>query len=156
AKLGPDTVVVIPIGAASKEHGPHLRLENDYLLAEHFKRRVLASANVVIAPTVNYHFYPAFTEYPGSVSLRFETARDLMIDICKSLAAYGPRRFYALNTGVSTVRPLAAAAEALAADGILLRYTDLKIALAPIEKRIAKQEGGGHADEIETSMMLFI
>jgi creatinine amidohydrolase len=155
-RLGPGTVVVIPIGAAAKEHGRHLLLKTDLLLAEYFKGRVLAAADVVMAPTVAYHHYPAFLEYPGSVSLRFETARDLMIDICTSLSAYGPRRFYALNTGVSTAKPLAAAAAALEAEGILLRYTDLKVALAPIEKRIAQQEGGGHADEIETSMMLYI
>jgi creatinine amidohydrolase len=155
-RLGPDTVVVIPIGAAAKEHGPHLRLKNDLLLADYFKQRVLAATDVVVAPTVAYHHYPAFAEYPGSVSLRFETARDLIIDICASLAAYGPRRFYALNTGVSTSKPLAAAAAVLEKEGIVLAYTDLVKALGPIEKQVAKQEGGGHADEIETSMMLVI
>jgi creatinine amidohydrolase len=104
--LRPDTVVVIPIGAASKEHGPHLKLNTDWLLAEYFKRELLKSAEVVITPTVNYHYYPAFIEYPGSISLRLETARDLMVDICRSLARYGPRKFYVLNTGLSTVRPV--------------------------------------------------
>ncbi len=33
---------------------------------------------------------------------------------------------------------------------------ELKKALGPIEKEIGKQEGGSHADEIETSMMLYI
>jgi creatinine amidohydrolase len=155
-RLRPDTVVVIPVGAAAKEHGPHLLLKNDRLLADYFAQRVIAAASVVVAPTVTYHHYPAFLEYPGSVSLRFETARDLLIDICTSLAAYGPRRFYALNTGISTKKPLAAAAEVLEKAGILLAYTDLKKVLAPIEAQIAEQEGGGHADEIETSMMLVI
>src|ERR1700742_1816891 len=123
--LLPGTVVVIPIGAACKEHGPHLKLKNDWLLAEYFKREILKSANVVVAPTVNYHYYPAFIEYPGSISLGLETARDLMVDICRSLTRYGPRRFYALNTGVSTARPLALSAEILARDGITLRYTDI-------------------------------
>jgi creatinine amidohydrolase len=156
ARLTPEAVVVIPIGAAAKEHGPHLRLKNDFILAEHFKRRVLEAARVVIVPTVAYHFYPAFVEYPGSITLRFNTARDLIIDICTSLAAFGPRRFYALNTGVSTARPLAAAAEELAAAGILLRFTDIKKALAPIEAEVCQQEGGSHADESETSMLLHI
>ena len=154
--LTPDAVVVIPIGAAAKEHGPHLKLENDLLLAEYFSRRVLEKAPVVVAPVVNYHFYPAFAEYPGSTSLRLETARDLIVDIVKSLACFGPRRFYALNTGVSTVRALAPAAEQLARDGILLEYTDLLKALAPIEKQVCEQEGGTHADEIETSMLLYM
>ncbi|PYV07511.1 MAG: hypothetical protein DMG07_28600, partial [Acidobacteria bacterium] len=43
--LAADAVIVIPIGAAAKEHGPHLRLKNDFILAEYLKRRVLAASN---------------------------------------------------------------------------------------------------------------
>lgn len=154
--LTPETVVVIPLGAESKEHGPHLKLKNDFVIAEYEKGRIRERSAVVIAPTVNYHFYPAFVEYPGSTSLRLETARDLIVDICRGLSRFGPRRFYVLNTGVSTVRALAPAAEALAADGILMRYTDLLKVIAPVEKEVSQQEGGTHADEIETSMLLYM
>ena len=41
-------------------------------MAEYFKRRVIERADVVVAPTVNYHFYAAFVNYPGSTSLRQE------------------------------------------------------------------------------------
>jgi len=153
--LTPETVVVIPLGAESKEHGPHLKLKNDFLIAEYLKKRILESSNVVVAPTINYSFYPAFLEYPGSTSLRFETARDMVIDICRSLSKFGPKRFYILNTGISTLRPLAAAQETLAADGIVLRYLDLHVT-EPMEKQIRKEEGGTHAEEIETSMMLYM
>ena len=155
-RLKPETVVVIPLGAAAKEHGPHLKLKNDWTMAEYFKQRVLISADVVIAPTINYFVYPAFVEYPGSTSLRMETARDLTVDICKSLARFGPRRFYVINTGVSTLRALKAAAEVLAADGILLHYLDVTKDLEDTVKPLRKQEGGTHADEIETSAMLYI
>ena len=154
--LTPETVVVIPLGAAAKEHGPHLKLKNDLILAEYFKKRVLAAADVVVAPTVNYHFYPAFLEYPGSTSLRLETARDLIVDICRSLARFGPRRFYVLNTGVSTVRALTPAAELLAREGILLHFTDILKVAGAVEKEVKEQEGGTHADEIETSMILYM
>src|SRR5260370_6203853 len=154
--LKPETVVVIPIGAESKEHGPHLKLRNDYILAEYFKRKVLESADVVVAPAVNYHYYPAFVEYPGSTTLRLETARDLLVDICRSLARYGPKRFYALNTGVSTVAALKLSADILTAEGIQFRYTNILQVGAEAEKRISKQEGGTHADDIETSLLLYI
>ncbi|HSE30529.1 MAG TPA: creatininase family protein [Pyrinomonadaceae bacterium] len=154
--LNEQTVVVIPLGAAAKEHGPHLKLKNDWLIAEYLKTRVLDQANVVVAPTINYHFYPAFVEYPGSSTLRLETARDLIVDICKSFAHYGPRRFYILNTGVSTLRALQPAVELLAKEGLVVRYTDLLRITGPVEKEIGQQEGGTHADEIETSMMLVI
>jgi creatinine amidohydrolase len=154
--LRPETVVVIPIGAESKEHGPHLKLNTDYIQAEYYKRQILERADVVVAPTVNYSFYPAFVEYPGSTTLRLETARDMLVDICRGLARYGPRRFYALNTGVSTVRALVPAAETLAAEGILLRYTNILEVGAEAEKRVKQEAGGTHADEIETSLMLYI
>ena len=154
--LKPDTIVVIPIGAESKEHGPHLKLNNDFLTAEYLKGEVLKRANVVVAPTVNYHYYPAFGEYPGSTTLRLETARDLVVDICRSLARYGPHRFYALNTGVSTLRALRLSADVLAADGITLRFTDILKVNEAVENQVRKEEGGTHADEIETSMALFI
>ena len=79
-----------------------------------------------------------------------------MIDIVKSIARHGPRRFYALNTGVSTVRALKLTQEELAKEGILFRFTNLLEALGPLEKRVSTQQRGTHADEIETSMMLFI
>jgi len=151
-----DTVVVIPLGAAAKEHGPHLKLKNDWTMAEYYKRRALKAADVVIAPTVNYHFYPAFVEYPGSTSLRMETARDLIVDICRGLARFGPRRFYVINTGVSTLRALKPAADTLAAEGILLHYLDVTKDVEQTVKPLMKQEGGTHADEIETSKMLYI
>jgi creatinine amidohydrolase len=154
--LTPNTVVVIALGAESKEHGRHLQLNNDFLMAEYLKKRVLDAApqNVVVAPTINYSFYPAFLEYPGSTSLSVDTARVMITDIVHSLAHYGPHRFYILNTGISTLRPLEQAASDLAKDGIVLHYTDLTRD-DPVEKKV-RQSGGTHADEIETSMMLYI
>jgi creatinine amidohydrolase len=154
--LTPDAVVVIPLGAECKEHGRHLPLNNDFLMAEYFKRRIIAVApkEVIVAPTINYSFYPSFLEYPGSTSLSLETSRAMITDIVRSLAHYGPRRFYILNTGISTLKPLAQAAAELDKMGIVLRYTDFTKE-DPAEKRL-RQSGGTHADEIETSMMLYI
>jgi creatinine amidohydrolase len=154
--LTPDAAVVIPLGAECKEHGRHLPLNNDFLMAEYFKQRVIAAApkEVIVAPTINYSFYPSFLEYPGSTSLSLETSRAMITDIVRSLAHYGPRRFYVLNTGISTLKPLAQAAAELDKIGILLRYTDFTKE-DPAEKRV-RQSGGTHADEIETSMMLYI
>lgn len=149
-------VVVLPLGAGAKEHGPHLRLDNDLRVVEYFAAQLRERLPIVIAPTISYHFYPAFRDYPGSTHLRVETARDLVVDICRSLAPFGPRRFYVLNYGVSTVRALAPAAELLTADGILLRYTDLSQILRPIAAPLLEQTDGTHADECETSLMLAI
>jgi creatinine amidohydrolase len=150
------TVVVIPLGAEAKEHGPHLPLNNDWLLAEYFTKRVMSATRVVVYPTINYNFYPAFAEYPGSTGLRLETARDVVVDIVRSIARHGPRRFYILNTGVSTLRALAPARDSLAASGIVMVYTDILNAGRDAAERVIQQAGGTHADELETSVMLYM
>jgi creatinine amidohydrolase len=154
--LRSDAVVVIPLGAACKEHGPHLPLNNDWIIAEYLKRRLLDhAAETVIAPTVGYFYYPAFAQYAGSVSLELATARDLIIDICRSLSKFGPRKFYVINTGVSTVRALEPARSTLADERILLTYAQLDRLWQSVS-HLKQQEGGGHADEVETSMMLYM
>jgi creatinine amidohydrolase len=154
--LQPDSIVVLPLGAASKEHGPHLKLRNDLTMAEYLTRRVISAVPVVVAPTITYHFYPSFVEYPGSTSLSQATARDMTADVVRGLARFGPKRFYVLNTGISTVVALGATAKLLAAEGILFEYTDLKARTDEVVQTIQQQRGGTHADEIETSMMLYI
>jgi len=149
-------VVMMALGARTKEHGPHLLLKNDYVMAEYLKDRVAEKVPVVVLPTLQYGYYPAFLEYPGSVFLRAETFRDLVVDICRSMAGYGPRKFYVLNTGVSTVPPLSQAAEVLAREGIFLRYLDILEVDETLPAGLLEQEGGTHADEGETSMMLYI
>jgi creatinine amidohydrolase len=156
ARLDTATIVVIPIGAEAKEHGPHLPLNNDWLLAEYFAQRLASATPVVLYPTVNYHFYPSFVEYPGSTTLRLETARDVIVDIVRTIAAHGPRRFYILNTGVSTLRALAPARELLTASGLVVRYTDILQVGRAAEESVRQQRGGTHADEMETSMMLYM
>jgi len=150
------SIVMIPLGAQAKEHGPHLPLNNDWLLAEYFTKAVAAATPVIVYPTVNYSFYPAFIEYPGSTSLTLATARDMIVDIVRSIARHGPRRFYVLNTGVSTLRALAPARDSLAASGIVMVYTDILNIGKEAEASVRQQQGGTHADEMETSMMLYM
>ncbi len=154
--LDSSTVVVIPLGAGAKEHGPHLRLKTDDVEASFYADRVLSASRIVLAPAINYSYYPSFVEYPGSTTLRFDTARDMVVDICRSLARHGVRRFYILNTGVSTLRILGPARDTLAAAGIVMRFTNGGRHADSVEKAIAQQPGGTHADEIETSMLLYM
>lgn len=149
-------VVVIPLGAITKEHGPHLPLNNDFLMAEYLADRVAQELDVVMMPTIPFGFYPAFLEYPGSVSLRAETFKELVKDICISIAGYGVEKFYILNTGVSTARVLEPASQELQELGITMTFTDILNVGAEAIEAVETQEGGTHADEIETSMMLYI
>jgi creatinine amidohydrolase len=138
ARLDTSTIVVIPIGAEAKEHGPHLPLNNDWLLAEYFAQRVAASTKVVLYPTLNYHFYPSFVEYPGRPH-SLET-RATIIDIVRR-SPRTVRRFYLLNTGVSTLRPRACPRFAHG-QWLVMRYTDILRVGREAEESVRQQAGG--------------
>jgi creatinine amidohydrolase len=155
-RLGPGTIVVLPLGSGATQHGQHLTLDTDQRLAEYLAGRLSDLSGVVVAPALPYHYEAAFLEYPGSTSVSRNVARDLVADIARSLARHGPRRFYALNTGTSTDLALADSAALLGREGILLRATDLRARLDAVIRSVRKQPYGRHADEVETSMMLFV
>ena len=154
-RFADNPVIVFPLGAAAKEHGPHLPLNNDAIIAEWLAARLCRERAVVVAPLLNASYYPAFVDYPGSISLRVETARDLIVDSCSSLARFGLDRFYVLNTGLSTLRPLAAAKAELEAR-LAFDYLVLDDAFASLPDGLLQQGYGSHADEAETSLMLYI
>ncbi len=149
-------VALIALGARTKEHGPHLLLKNDYIMAEYLKERVIKEVPVIVLPTLQYGYYPAFLEYPGSISIKAETFKNLILDICRSMNGYGIRKFYVLNTGVSTLRPLKLAQDELSKQGIVLHYLNILEIDKSLPSGLLEQEGGTHADEGETSMMLYI
>jgi creatinine amidohydrolase/Fe(II)-dependent formamide hydrolase-like protein len=53
-------VVLISLGARTKEHGPHLLLKNDYQMAEYLKEQVAKQVSVAILPTIHMVIIPPF------------------------------------------------------------------------------------------------
>lgn len=148
---------IIPIGAASKEHGPHLPLNTDYLQAQWFAQRVSISIPFLIWPVVSYGHYPAFVEYPGSSSLSATTFLQMMHEIIEGACRHGLGKLFLLNTGISTIAPLQ---QAIAGSAFTERLHLINIYAGKhylrTEKQLQQQAAGGHADEIETSIMLAI
>jgi creatinine amidohydrolase len=157
-RLTASTVIVIPLGLATEQAGPHMKLDSRDRLARYLADRVRAAADVVVAPSLSYHFDPAYLDYPGSTSVSQPTARDMTADIVRSIARHGPKRFYVLNTAATAMFPLKDAADRLADEGILLGYTDFRyrVASARVGRQQTETRGTTHADEIDTSMMLFV
>jgi creatinine amidohydrolase len=97
----PRAVVVIPLGAI-EQHGPHLPLLVDWLGAEELARRVAphlerAGYRVILAPALPYGASPLALTWPGTVSLARATLRRVIVDVVRSLARHGFRRFVLAN-----------------------------------------------------------
>lgn len=149
--------VVMPLGAGCKEHGLHLPMNTDLLQAEYFADFLVKTHQILLAPPIQDNFFPAFVEYPGSSSLSLETSRNYIVELVRGWAKHGAKKFYVLNMGISTNKPLQAAKEELNKDGIVFEYLNLlSIDKDPRITAITKQKCGTHADEIETSIMMVI
>lgn len=153
ARFDGGAVVVVPVGAASKAHGPHLPLKTDALTARALAQRLIERLPMVAAPVVGFGFYPAFTAFAGSQHLGADTFKALMRELLGNLRGHGVRRIAILNTGVSTEAPLDQVAGELGGGLGEVVVLHMRLLGAKAEPLFDKPDGG-HADERETSVML--
>ena len=144
-----DPVVVIPIGAAAKAHGPHLPLKTDALTARALAQALVERLPVIVAPVLGFGFYPAFTSFAGSQHLSADTFKAVVRELIGNLAAHGVTRIALLDTGVSTEKPL---------DEVAAMFRDVLVLhmrlMGQAAERLIEHREGGHADERETSVVL--
>jgi creatinine amidohydrolase len=127
------------------------------MVVEELARRVVEAMPVLLLPSLGYAYYPAFVDWPGSVSVRPPNFMGIVGDIVRSLARHGTCKFLLLDGGVSTHPPLRTLASELHQElGVLVAVTNILGLGAEVEAQLAEQEFGGHADEMETSCMLVI
>jgi creatinine amidohydrolase len=150
-------LVVVPFGAGAKEHGPHLPMKTDRLMLEHLMQAAVDSLPVLVAPPILHGWFAAFGDFPGTGITDPDVFRRYVEEVARSLVKAGARRVVFLNTGIShsTGLPIAIAArEVHARDHVptlVVSWDDLE---TPELEALATQETGGHADELETSVVL--
>jgi creatinine amidohydrolase len=149
ARFDADAVVIVPIGAAAKAHGPHLPLKTDALTARALAQALIERLPVVAAPVLGFGFYPAFTSFAGSQHLTAGTFKTVVRELIGNFTAHGVRRVALINTGVSTEKPLDEIAKEQG--DVLVLHMRL---LGQAAESLIEHKEGGHADERETSVML--
>jgi len=90
------TFVVIPIGS-TEQHGRHLPLGTDYLVAREIASRVMAAAKVIVTPTLPIGYSQYHTGFIGSLSIKEITLGQVLIDICENLVKYGTTHILFIN-----------------------------------------------------------
>lgn len=149
--------ILMPLGARQKEHGHHLPLNTDYLLAKYFRDQALKKYEILSTGIIDINYFPAFTDYPGTEHLSEETATQLVYEKCKCYINHGVTHIYIINMGISTNKILEKVKQKLKAENVVLAYTDQKKCdNSPAVRGVETQIRGTHADELETSMILYI
>lgn len=155
-----DPVVLIPVGAY-EQHGPHLALNTDKVIAERMCEEIVRRAETPCAmlPAVWCGISEHHMKFCGSLTLKHSTMSAFLFDILDSLARSGVRKVLAVNSHggnmVAVNEALTRAAYQYGGTFALLTYWSL------IGKEIAenrKSEFGGisHACEMETALQMYL
>lgn len=155
AKRG--ALAVLAIGAV-EQHGAHLPLATDTILAHGVARRVAEGFGGWLLPPIAYGDAWNNEGFSGTLSLSPETLRAVIEDIGRGLKRMGFPGLVIINGHFGNREPIALAARRLTADtGLRVMHLDYpKLEVFASEVASSKPAGPGfyHADEVETSMML--
>ncbi|HVP93522.1 MAG TPA: creatininase family protein [Acidobacteriota bacterium] len=162
AKTG--RVVILPIGSV-EEHGDHLPLCTDSIQPEYVAVEVAKKTKCIIAPTIRYGVCNFTRNFPGTISIRFDSLRNIVYDILGELIRNGYTRILVLSGHADQAHMTALR---LAAQVALERYekeikndkprimvcSDYDFAYELKGKYFSEKDG--HAGAIETSRVMSI
>jgi creatinine amidohydrolase len=158
---GRDTVVIA--FGATEQHGHHMPLATDALMGDHLARLIAEHLDAFFAPTIRVGCSSHHLDFPGTLSLEDETFHAIVADHVHSLARAGFARVVLIPTHGGNFGPLAAAVEKLGdVEGTrVVAMTDIRALLRVAmvgedEHGVPIEQGGLHAGEWETSMLLAI
>jgi creatinine amidohydrolase len=159
AKVNAKSVAIFPIGA-TEEHGPHLPLSTDSLQPEYVAIEVAKKlGNCFVLPMLRYGQCSSTRNFPGTISIRFESLQMIAEDILSELYRTGFRNAVVLSGHAGRLH---IAALRLAAEHVLEKHPKLKIMvlsdydIAYAMKDIEIPPDDGHAGMIETSRVMAI
>jgi creatinine amidohydrolase len=158
-----ERVALVPV-ATLEDHGRHLPVDTDLRIVTEICERAAAEAadRVVLLPAIPHGYDPHHMDFPGAITIGWDTFTRYLTDVGRSLAHHGFRRMLFLNGHGSNQNLVEMAArlvmverpETLAAAAFYLASPE---ALAVIERvRDSTRGGMAHACELETSIYLAI
>ncbi len=158
-QLATTPVVIIPFGAGFKEHGPHIPMNADAVVMEYLVKQAVEHKQVLAAPPVLHGWLPAFRDYPGSEVADATAFISYMTSISEALVRSGAQRLLYLNLSIGKASglPLGIVAREIRVQHgvptLLLNWEDME---TDEIAEFTEQAAGGHGDEIETSINLFL
>lgn len=157
-------VAVLPV-ATYEDHGYHLPIDVDVVLATEICERAVARipGEAVLIPAVTHGYSPHHMDFPGTITIRWDTFINYVKDVCLSLAHHGFTRILIVNGHGSNTAPLEMAARltVVETEGRTLcasvnHWGVRKLREAGKTIRTTDYGGTSHAGEYETSLYLVL
>jgi len=163
AAAAEDRVCLIPV-ATLEDHGHHLPIDADLRIVGEICRRAAEESpdEVVLLPAIPHGYSPHHMDFPGPITIGWETFTRYLTDVGTSLVRHGFQRLLYLNGHGSNQNLVEMAArlvmiehpQSLAAAAFYLSSPGAAAVIADV--RDSERGGMAHACELETSIYLAI
>ncbi len=154
-----DSVIIVPFGS-TEQHGLHLPLGNDALVAIRLAEDAARLTKTIVAPPCWYGWSPHHMAYPGTISISPETLTKVLYEVLRSLIYHGFKRLIVINGHrMANLPPLQIASSRIRNEtGALVTIADPFFLADRVSREImdSPPDGIGHAEELETSHMMHI
>jgi creatinine amidohydrolase len=147
-----DRRLIIPVGSC-EQHGRHLPLGTDTLMAERMAHDLSAEFGVLVAPTLAYSVnVDTEQEYAGTGSFRRKTLHRALNDLLATWEGHGFEEFILITANFHD--PNLDALTTVVTEEARVRVAELQS--VRISQFLEQQKGAAHAGEAETSVMLYL
>ncbi len=159
-RTGRVTKIILPLGSL-EQHGPHLPLSTDTVIAEFVAREVVKRCtDAFLMPPIYLGCSGEHLGFPGTVSLQAETMAGIILDLSSSLLKSKLNKLFIINGHGGNRAIIDSTLAKIKQEFPEMRaysFTIMEIVKQKYDKvRKSPKRLVGHADEIETSMMLAI
>lgn len=149
---------ILPIGSC-EQHGPHLPLGTDTLLAEYLAEKISEKVPSVIFPSVEFGYSWVWKELPGTLTLSQEAFKQVVMECAESMIRMGFKRILLVNGHDSNKTALKYILRDLSEKYPTVKilnifYPGLSEIYAKTMESKTWADGMFHAEEFETSLML--
>lgn len=150
------TVALLPIGAV-EQHGSHLPVGTDCLIAEHWAKRIAEQLDAYLLPVVPISSSIEHRQAKSTVYLKAQTVGNIVCDVAESLQFAGFRQLVVVSGHGGnwilkpTIRQLNRDL-----DPFMTILIDPSIGMRRAEEVMEQVEDDIHAGELETSIMMHI
>ncbi|MFT4889236.1 MAG: creatinine amidohydrolase [Halobacteriales archaeon] len=113
-----ESLALVPLGS-TEQHGPHLPLATDHLIAEAFARAAADRTDYLCTPTVNVGVSPHHRQFHGTMWVDPPAFRDYVESFTRNLAYHGIDRVIFVNAHGGNVEHLREVGRRLRDDEVL-------------------------------------